>query len=106
VYGVKIDPNRCRWYTIAGTLYETEYRHLEVALVIAMLDMADLLRNPLIVMGYSKVPALLRDAAPLLNAELTKKMKWPALKNSNNLGCRAIFLKVDNRPTRQLNQHM
>ena len=71
-YGVSLKPSDCPWYTIAGALFEPEYRHLEVAVVMQMLDTPELLRKPLTVMGYNKVLALLRDAAPALTAALAK----------------------------------
>jgi len=73
VYGQRLRPSDYVWYTIAGALYEPEYRHLEELVVLQMLDMAEILRKPLTIMGYSKVLALLRDAAPALTAALAKK---------------------------------
>ena len=72
VYGQSVKLNECTWFTIAGALYEPEYRHLEVAVVMQMLDHTEILRKPLTSIGYSKVLTLLRDAAPALTAALAK----------------------------------
>ncbi len=71
-YGVSLKPSDCKWYSIAGALFEPEYRHLEEAVVLQMLDVPELLRKPLTIMGYTKVLALLRDAAPALAAALAE----------------------------------
>ena len=57
--------------SIAGAL-GIDFKSLEEAVVLAMLDVPELLRWPLTPEGYGKVRAALREAEPGLAAELKK----------------------------------
>lgn len=57
--------------SIAGAL-SGDFKQLEQAVVLAMLDVPELLRRPLTPEGYGNVRAALREAEPGLTAELKK----------------------------------
>jgi len=58
-------------FSIAGAL-NVDFKHLEQSVVLAMLDVPELLRRPLTPEGYGKVRAALRETAPGLAVELKK----------------------------------